>query len=434
MGPSSSLNHLSNLKDSSSGPATSTTTTTTSHRPTPTPPAKQRMALGLRNLVDSAKRFVSSPSTPQNEKTSTASVNDLFTVTRPEIDGDACEHDCDSCHVSYPRGFKIDESDVLYGHVKGWATHVLVATGKSDWVRDVEDEKGSVMQAFGRAAKPTNGRLMLSASNIPTPSHASDYSEPTTVLVLPAFRVVEGVLPADVPRLVDWINQAPTNTSPLSPLNNSLPQTIPAPAPDARDLVTRPSPHAALILLCSQKTRDARCGQSAPLLRKELERHLRPLGLFRDLDDERPGGVGIYFISHVGGHKYSANVMVYRRPDAFGVDAVERAKLVAAGEDLKPTIFPVGARKFKAKKPVAEVEETATSEEEKKQNNGDAAGGEATEEEEGDVGAAQCLWLARVKPEDCENLVKYTILQGKVVKPETQLRGGFDREKGLMSW
>ena len=52
------------------------------------------------------------------------------------------------------------------------------------------------------------------------------------------------------------------------------------------------------------------------------------------------------------------------------------------------------------------------------------------EDEEG----AQCIWLARVRPEDCEGIVKYTILQGKVVKPERQLRGGFDRAKGLTSW
>ncbi|KAM0807484.1 putative Sucrase/ferredoxin-like-domain-containing protein [Seiridium cardinale] len=389
-------------------------------RPAPVPPAKQRMALGLRNLVDSAKRFVSSPSTPQNEKTGTATLTELFPTTVPEVDGDDCSHDCESCHVSYPRGFKIDESDLLYGHIKGWSTHVLVATSKSDWVRDVEDEKGSVMQAFGKADKPKNGRLMLSASNMPTPSHSADYSEPTTVLVLPAFRIVEGVRPADVPRLVEWINDAPTNISPLAPV--SLPMSIPAPAPDAQELLTRPSPHAALILLCSQKTRDARCGQSAPLLRKELERHLRPLGLFRDLDDERPGGVGIYFISHVGGHKYSANVMVYRRPDAFGVDGVERAKL-AAGEELKP------AKKAPRKRePVAEIEVPA-------EGGGEGEKKEAMEEgEDQDVGAGQCIWLARVKPEDCENLVKYTILQGKVVKPDSQLRGGFDREKGLMSW
>jgi len=48
--------------------------------------------------------------------------------------------------------------------------------------------------------------------------------------------------------------------------------------------------------------------------------------------------------------------------------------------------------------------------------------------------AAQCIWLARVKPEECENIVRYTVLKGKVVKPEKQLRGGFDRSRGLTSW
>ena len=47
---------------------------------------------------------------------------------------------------------------------------------------------------------------------------------------------------------------------------------------------------------------------------------------------------------------------------------------------------------------------------------------------------SQCIWLARVRPEDCEGIVKHTILKGKVVKPERQLRGGFDRQRGLVSW
>lgn len=243
---------------------------------------------------------------------------------------------------------------------------------------------------------------MLSASNIPTPHHTSDYSEPTTVLLLPAFAIVENVTPATVPTLItEVIDKAPTNTSPLAPL--SLPRSLAAPLPEGTpaalsELTIRPCPHSVLILLCSQKTRDARCGQSAPLLKKELERHLRPLGLFRDFDDERPGGVGIYFISHVGGHKYSANVMVYRRPDAFGLDEVARAEVEG---DVLPK---------------------------KKEKKSDE------EEEEENVGAGQCIWLARVKPEDCEGLVKFTVLQGKVIKPEKQLRGGFDRTKGVMSW
>lgn len=330
--------------------------------------------------------------------------DELFPKVNPTVDGEDCLQDCASCPTHYPRNFKIEESDELYGHVKGWATHVLVATGKTDWVRDVADEKGSLMEAFEKKAdKPNNGRLMLSASNMPTPNHSSDYAEPTTLLVLPAFTLVENVLPEAVPAIVsEYINNAPTNTSPLAPTlsaahNIAVPPTIPP------SIKIRPCPHRVLVLLCSQGTRDARCGQSAPLIRKELERHLRPLGLYRDLDDERPGGVGIYFISHVGGHKYSANMMVYRRPDAFGVDGVERAQLEGGGgggQDLRPML---------------------------------KKGGETGETEE-DVGAAQCMWLARVRPEDCEGIVKYTILQGKLVKPERQLRGGFDRSRGVMSW
>ncbi|RFU74653.1 hypothetical protein TARUN_7598 [Trichoderma arundinaceum] len=248
-------------------------------------------------------------------------------------------------------------------------------------------------------------RLMLSASNLPTPHDTTDYSEPTTVLLLPAFAIVQNVHPKNVSQLItSVINQAPTNSSPLAPWRSAIPASLPSPDASIADLTIKSSPHNAVILMCSQKTRDARCGQSAPLLRKELERHLRPLGLFRDLHDERPGGVGIYFISHVGGHKYSANVMVYRRPNAFG-------------RDDEP--LPEGVEEAAPKDDKEDIKE-----EEEAQNG----------EEKGDVGAAQCIWLARVRPEDCENLVRYTVLKGKVVKPERQLRGGFDRGRGLMSW
>ncbi|KAK4127216.1 hypothetical protein N657DRAFT_641167 [Parathielavia appendiculata] len=356
------------------------------------------MAASIKSLINSAKALT------MGSSGSKASLKELFPVVDKAIDGDDCDHDCNSCSVQYPKGFKIDEDDDLYGFVKGWSTHVLVATGKTDWVRDIEDEKGSVMQAIACAKAPTNGRLLLSASNIPTPHHTTSYSEPTTVLLLPAFTLIENVTPATVPTLLSAIvSNAPTTTSPLQPV--SIPPSLPAPLPEGtpaaiKDLTTRHCPHKALILLCSQRTRDARCGQSAPLLRKEFQRHLQPLGLYRDLDDERPGGVGIYFISHVGGHKYSANVLVYRRKDAFGLDGVRRAEL--KGEVLLPKV--------------------------------DSNERHGEEDEEGDAGAAQCIWLARVRPEDCEGIVKFTVLQGKVVKPERQLRGGFDRGKGLLSW
>lgn len=102
----------------------------------------------LRQLVSSAKKLA---------KGGGHGAPDLFPRVQPDVDGEDCLRDCDSCSVHYPPNFNIEEHDELYGFVKGWATHVLVATGKSDWVRDVADEKGSVMQAIDQAEKPSNG-------------------------------------------------------------------------------------------------------------------------------------------------------------------------------------------------------------------------------------------------------------------------------------
>jgi (2Fe-2S) ferredoxin len=193
-------------------------------------------------------------------------------------------------------------------------------------------------------------RIMVSASNIRSPDPSGDDSKRTTVLILPSFTFVDSVSQADVP---DLVNRYIDNHD--EKIENAIvsPET---------SMNARPCELDYVVLLCSHRRRDARCGITAPLIKRELERHLRPLGLDRDADDSRPGGVGIFFVSHVGGHKFSANVLVYRKRDQ------------------------------------------------------------------------QMIWLARVKPEHCEGLVKYTILEGKVVHPESQLRGGFDRVRGLTSW
>ncbi|KAF2179276.1 hypothetical protein K469DRAFT_674475 [Zopfia rhizophila CBS 207.26] len=394
-----------------------------------------KMTATLKNLYYKLSPTPSSSSVPTvknpGEFTKARTTDALFPKTDPAADGDDCLHDCASCTIKYPSKFTIDEDEELYGHAKGWSTHLIVATGKTDWARDVADEKGSIMEAVDRSkVKPSNGRLMLSASNIPVPGH-SDSS--TTVLLLPSFKFIDHVTPGNTPKLIsDFVNSGPTNTSPLPAISKSTESSLPPALPisenssadpasaatptlaptisSTSDLKARPCPHKYLILLCSQKTRDARCGQSAPLLRKEFERHLRPLGLYRDLHDERPGGVGIYFISHVGGHKFSANVMVYRK-----ASAVEKPKeLNGHMNGIQETLKKLKVEGDKEEEVVLDVNKE--------------------QEEEGNGEAAQCIWLARVRPEDCENIIRYTVLQGKVVKPERQLRGGFDRCKQLVSW
>lgn len=91
-------------------------------------------------------------------KTTAASEDILFTKVNPAVDGEDCDHDCSTCTIRYPSKFDIDIEDKLYGHVKGWATHLLIATGKTDWVRDVADEEGSVMEAIEKGGlEPSNG-------------------------------------------------------------------------------------------------------------------------------------------------------------------------------------------------------------------------------------------------------------------------------------
>jgi len=368
--------------------------------------------------------------------TKAQSPTELFPVTDPAVDGEDCLHDCATCTVHYPNKFSIDEEDELYGFVKGWDTHMVVATGKTDWVRDVTEEKGTVMEAVGKVGfEFENGTLMLSASNMPIGECEGEEDGKTRCLLLPKWEMVDNVRPADVKELLEnCVGKGNSFTTPLGarkeimvqqseaqknlsvePQSNgsekaegqATPQreeelpdmsglqtngsqgngTVGSSTPTAEltplpsKFITTPCPHRAIILMCSHRTRDARCGQSAPLLRKEFERQLRPLGLYRDLHDERPGGVGIYFINHVGGHKYSANVMIYRRQG-------------------------------------------------RKRDGSDDEVGESPLNKE----AVQGIWLARVRPEDCEGIVKYTVLQGKLVKPQRQLRGGFDRELGMTSW
>lgn len=85
-----------------------------------------------------------------------ASEGQLFPKVDPNVDGEDCDHDCATCEIRLPKGFKIDEDDKIYGHVNGWATHMIVATGKTDWVKDITNEKGSVMEAV-KDVEPANG-------------------------------------------------------------------------------------------------------------------------------------------------------------------------------------------------------------------------------------------------------------------------------------
>ncbi len=116
------------------------------------------MAKFLKSLSDKLTPSSSRRNSQVPDGFITAPTGKLFPQTNPLIDGEECLHDCADCTVHLPPKWEIDEEEELYGHVNGWNTHLLVATGKSDWVRDVADEKGSIMEAVEKGkTKPSNG-------------------------------------------------------------------------------------------------------------------------------------------------------------------------------------------------------------------------------------------------------------------------------------
>lgn len=115
--------------------------------------------MSLSSVLQKGKAFL----TPRNSSDSISQITTfIFPKVDPAIDGQDCDHDCETCEIQYPKGFKIDEEEKLYGHVNGFATHMLVATGKTDWVKNVGDEKESVMEAVEDCKiEPSNGVYAL---------------------------------------------------------------------------------------------------------------------------------------------------------------------------------------------------------------------------------------------------------------------------------
>lgn len=101
----------------------------------------------------------------------------------------------------------------------------------------------------------------------------------------------------------------------------------------------RPLPYRAVILLCSHRKRDNRCSIAAPLLAHQFHHHLHKHDLEvdetgEDLEDGEPieewsgtveekearmeemlkkssNRLGMFKVSHVGGHRYAGNVAIY---------------------------------------------------------------------------------------------------------------------------
>lgn len=144
-----------------------------------------------------------------------------------------------------------------------------------------------------------------------------------------------------------------------------------------------------LVLICGHGGRDARCGRYGPVLRDEFEKGLGSNGftVVKDHVGVRLGGEEVSFhrldpvandpstarvglISHIGGHKFAGNAIVYLPPN-LKVDGDKPHPLAGCG-----------------------------------------------------------IWYGRVEPKHVEGIIKETVVKGRVI--EDMFRGGIRQDKTIM--
>lgn len=180
-------------------------------------------------------------------------------------------------------GFDRPKIAPLLGTVKFYQRHLLICSGQADWPKYI-DQDGGFGQALSEAvaARAAEMSIVVKITLCDAPSRGAGYD----LLVWPDQVRYLGLQPADLPILVE--DHLVHNRVSLRLAHVPL-----------------PGPH---ILICTHGQRDARCGACGEPLRARFRRELAARGL----------AIPLLATSHVGGHEYAGNVLIYPEGDWYG--------------------------------------------------------------------------------------------------------------------
>ena len=197
----------------------------------------------------------------------------------------------------------------------------------------------------------------------------SESSRPiSSAYILPSFKYI-----SDLPRDYDSLQALvrgyllPTRLNPAHDVLSSNQRDKLLRSKGQRNLIYGHDVKDVLILICGHGERDLRCGITGPVLRDTFNSMLRNRGIEVldgpvDISEEPEGRTArVGLISHIGGHKFAGNVILYIPP--------------------------------------------------------------GTKTKDGDHALAGCgIWYGRVEPKHIEGIIKETILGGRII--EDLFRGG----------
>lgn len=221
-----------------------------------------------------------------------------------------CQHDIDEGEDIFSR-LQIDYSTPLYNSSKTPKIHFIVPTSQSDWQHEACLEKPESVQANISRWCQNNLEKFVDVSEGGS-MNCNVTSLPLNIMDIQAMKGVKNnvlILPHFL-----WIHDLKSEN-----VNNVLDDLVPALLENKIDkramLAKKPylseAREQSFVFICSHKTRDKRCGVTAPALKRTFDKELQAFGLFRDNSDFRPNGVNVSFINHVGGHKFAANMLIY---------------------------------------------------------------------------------------------------------------------------
>ncbi|MCJ1434884.1 hypothetical protein MMC27_004254 [Xylographa pallens] len=213
-------------------------------------------------------------------------------VPYPTID--VCPSPTCSCAPT-PPGLAIDHQLPLAGTKPPYAQHIVICTGRDDWPSRIEDEDGpnlakelkGLLGPKGRFHNPNHPILITNAS---FPTGAPSRPPGASAFLFPSFQHIPHI-DLTPPGLTHFVRSAVLAAPPLAP---RPPPTHALPAP--------------IILICGHGGRDQRCGVLGPLLQTEFRRVLEKR---RSPSEAEPQ---VALVSHIGGHKFAGNVIVYLPP------------------------------------------------------------------------------------------------------------------------
>ncbi|OQD86091.1 hypothetical protein PENANT_c008G11817 [Penicillium antarcticum] len=293
-----------------------------------------------------------------------------------------------------PEGLPIDHEQTLNGTMAAYTQQLLVCTGQRDWTSRIDEDGenqgwGNLLRGMKRLLgrggpylDPFNNVLTTATSIAPSTTSSATAS----AFLFPSFKYIPSIpvntAPSEqIPDLVTFI-RAYLLPKRLHEMHSSLSASKQRDMTRAPELASRfPDAidinHSPTILICGHGGRDMRCGVMAPALENEFQRVFQARGFSAGSEGaqatiDAPGHANIGLISHVGGHKYAGNVIVYIPPKMM------------SREDAS-VLHPL---------------------------------------------AGKGIWYGRVEPKHVQGIVDETVFGGRVVTDH--FRGGIDRSGDIL--